>query len=281
MRNFFTGKRVSEHLWLIREAYCDAKGLTIGLVIGDEKAALIDCGLGAVAGLRKYAESITNRPLICIATHGHPDHAGGAGLFESVLMHPLDEPELKWGLTRERRLGDLRDFSQDDAEVCAYAEAHCVDCDNAKFTPIADGQRIDLGGEVLEILHMPGHTKGSVAVINRAGQYIFIGDAVSETLMVTGYERRCMEDSYAALKRLVEIAGTMPDLRLYAAHYPDPVPLQMDVSLRDACKEILDGRTEGDVRTHFLFAEMNDPDIILMKHVHEGVAVTYNKAAFE
>lgn len=280
MREFFTSQKITDQLYLIREAYCDAKSLTLGLVIGDERAAVIDSGLGAVKGLREYAESLTNKPLICIATHGHPDHAGGAAQFDIAYLSEEDAPELKWGLTRERRLGDLVDFSNNDPEVLAYAETHCVDCSHAAFEPLENGQVFDLGGEKLEILEIPGHTKGSVAVINRERGYIFTGDAVSETLMVTGYERTCMEESYQALSRLVEIAEEMPHLTLYAAHYPEPVPLQMAIDLRDACREILEGKTEADERTHFKFAELNDPDIVLMKHIKNGVSVTYNLAAF-
>lgn len=280
MREFFSNTKISDRLYLIREAYCDTQSLTIGLVIGQRQAAVIDSGLGAVEGLRSYAEGLTDKPLICIATHGHPDHAGGAAQFDTAYLDEKDAPELKWGLTKERRLGDLQDFSDHNAEVCAYAETHCVDCSHVRFEPLKDGQVFDLGGEKLEILEMPGHTKGSVAVINREREYIFTGDAVSETLMVTGYERACMEESCQALTRLVEIAQAMPNGKLYAAHYPQPVPLQMAIDLRDACREILEGKTDGDQRTHFKFAELNDPDIVLMSHRKNSVSVTYNQAAF-
>lgn len=280
MRDFFTSKKISDRLYLIYEAYCDTQSLTIGLVVGDRMAAVIDSGLGAVQGLRAAAEKLTDKPLICIATHGHPDHAGGAVQFDKAYLDQRDEPELAWGLTKERRLGDLRDFSDQDDEVCAYAEEHYVDCTGAKFEPLKDGDVFDLGGVRLEILEVPGHTQGSVAVINREEQYIFTGDAVSETLMVTGYQRSCMEESYGALKRLVEIGESMPDLKLYAAHYPQPIPLQMAIDLRDACAEILAGQVENDERTHFKFAELNDPDIVLMKHKKNSVGVTYNVAAF-
>ena len=281
MRTFFTSKKVSDSLYIIWESYCDTQSLTLGLAVGSERAVLIDCGLGAVDGLRKYAESLTDKPVFCIATHGHPDHAGAAGLFEFIYMNEKDIPEIRWGLTRERRLSDLQDFSNHNEEVQRYAETHCVDNTEVHFKSIQTGDIFDLGGVQLEILEIPGHTKGSVAVINREEKYIFSGDAVSRTLMVTGYERSCMEESYAALKRLVDIGETMlPNLTLYAAHYPQPVPLQMAADLRDACHEVLLGERDADERTHFKFAEMNDPDIVLYKHCSHDVEVTYNAAAF-
>lgn len=280
MREFFTHEKISDTLYLVRECYAEESGFTLGLVIGEERAAVIDSGLGAVDGLRRYVETLTDKPLICLVTHGHPDHAGGAVLFDKVYMSSLDEEELTWGLTKERRLGDLVEFSGNNAEVLAYAREHCVNCAGFQYENMRGGDAFDLGGVRLEILDMPGHTKGSVAVMNREEGYIFTGDAVCEALAVTGYEKKCMEESHQALEKLVEAAEEAGVTELYAAHYAKPVPLQMAVDLRDACGEVLEGKTEQDERTHFLFAELNDPDIILKKHVKNHVSVTYNAAPY-
>lgn len=278
MRDFFSAKKISEHLYIIRESYCDEDGFTLGLVLGEQEAAVIDSGLGAVDGLRRFAESLTDKPLVCLVTHGHPDHAGGAVLFDKSYMSVLDDPELAWGLTKERRLGDLKDFCRNDAAVEAYAAEHCVDCAGYTYEPLEDGQIFDLGGVKLTAFAMPGHTKGSYIFVNYEEEYIFTGDAVSETLMVTSYERSAMESSYQALKRLVEVAEGMKNPTLYAAHYAEPVDLKLAVDLRDACAEILEGKTEQDTRTHFKYAEMNDPDIVLYQHRKGCAAVTYNTA---
>lgn len=278
MREFFTAKKISEHLYTIRESYCDQEGFTLGLVIGDREAAVIDSGLGAVDGLRRFAESLTDKPLICLVTHGHPDHAGGAILFDKSYMSRLDDPELIWGLTKERRLGDLKDFCRNDVVVEAYAAEHCVDCTGYTHEELTDGQIFDLGGVKLETLAMPGHTKGSCIFVNREEEYIFTGDAVSEALMVTSYARSAMEDSCRALERLVETAQSMSHPVLYAAHYAKPVDLQIAIDLRDACTEVLAGKTDKDTRTHFKYAELNDPDIVLYKHTAGQASVTYNAA---
>lgn len=278
MREFFSATKISEHLYTIRESYCDQDGFTLGLVIGDREAAVIDSGLGAVDGLRRFVETLTDKPLICLVTHGHPDHAGGAILFDRSYMSRLDDPELAWGLTRERRLGDLKDFCRNDEAVEAYAAGHCVDCTGYTYEGLTDGQIFDLGGVKLEALAMPGHTKGSYIFVNHEEEYIFTGDAVSETLMVTSYERSAMENSSRALERLVKTARSMSHPVLYAAHYAEPMDLQVAIDLRDACAEVLAGKTEKDERTHFKYAEMNDPDIVLYKHTAGQACVTYNAA---
>lgn len=278
MRQFHTSEKISDSLYLIREKYCDTSGLLLGLVIGRDKAALIDSGLGAVDELRAYVETLTDKPIICLLTHGHPDHAGGAALFDTVYMNENDQDELEWGLTRERRLSDLRDFCNNDQDVLSYAQMHCVDCSNFSWQELHDGDTFDLGGIVLEAMAMPGHTKGSMAFVNRADNYIFIGDAVASTLMLTSYRRSAMEDSYHALKRLAETADSLSNCQLYGAHYEHAITVQPVKILRDACLEILEGNVDNDERTHFKYAEMNNPDIVLYKHVKNGMAVTYNRA---
>ena len=59
------------------------------LILGQEKALLIDSGMG-VGSLRKEVEKITDLPVTLINTHGHPDHAGGNAEFEPALMCPAE-----------------------------------------------------------------------------------------------------------------------------------------------------------------------------------------------
>ncbi len=279
MHEFYKHKKISDSLTIVWESYCDAKSLTLGLVTGKDKAVLIDAGLGAVDTLRTYVETLTDKPIICIPTHGHPDHAASAVLFDQTYMSKKDDPELSWGLTKERRLGDLVDFCENDPEVLAYCSEHCVDCTGFHYDDLTEGMTFDLGGVTLEALAMPGHTIGSMALINRKEEYIFTGDAVSEELMVTGYDIARLKECYQGLKNMVDICSPMKNLVIWSAHAPNPVPLQMAIDLRDCCAEILNGDRDSDVRTHFKYAELNDPDIVLYKHSKNGVSITYNLAA--
>ena len=276
MRQIHTIDKITDTFYLIREYYCERSGLTIPLVIGNEKAAVLDTGLGVVDTLRTTAQRVTQLPIIAVLSHGHPDHAGAAVLFDEIYMNARDLEQTKWGLTKERRLEDLRTFSENDAEIQRYCEAHVVDCSAFSFRNIEDGDVIDLGGIRLEILGMSGHTKGSVAILNREDGYIYTGDAVCAELMLTDERRESLQESAAGLQRLCELTQEISGLVIYGGHFHDPIPWQMASDLRDACLDILAGRTKEDSRTHFLFAEMNDPDIVLYKHVRGSASVTYN-----
>ena len=48
------------------------------LLIGDEKAMLIDTGVG-IGDLKGFVRTLTDKPLIVCYTHNHVDHVGNAG----------------------------------------------------------------------------------------------------------------------------------------------------------------------------------------------------------
>jgi glyoxylase-like metal-dependent hydrolase (beta-lactamase superfamily II) len=62
----------------------------VNLIIGRERAALIDTGCG-IGDLRKAVKAVTDKPVVVINTHTHPDHLGSNYQFGDVAMfdHPL------------------------------------------------------------------------------------------------------------------------------------------------------------------------------------------------
>ena len=51
-----------------------------------------------------------------------------------------------------------------------------------KFIPIDESFSLDLGGKQIKIKHTPGHSKGSIAVIDETDKIIFSGDNVCDAL---------------------------------------------------------------------------------------------------
>ena len=41
-----------------------------------------------------------------------------------------------------------------------------------------EGDTVTVGGHVFEILHCPGHSPGSVVLVNRAQKFMFAGDVI-------------------------------------------------------------------------------------------------------
>ena len=92
--------------WEIDEFDC----ASMFLLIGSERALLIDCGMG-IGDLRGAVEMLTDKPVTVVLSHGHVDHTGNARQFSEVWLHPADQgchiPEaLSW------RKGDVEHIAR-------------------------------------------------------------------------------------------------------------------------------------------------------------------------
>ena len=81
--------KIDDDLYVITET----KSIHCYLLIGKEKALLIDAGYG-YEDIHPLIRQITELPVMLAVTHGDPDHALGAMHFEDVWIHPLDYGKL-------------------------------------------------------------------------------------------------------------------------------------------------------------------------------------------
>ena len=132
----------------------------IYLVKGDERAALIDSGSG-FGSLRRVVDGLTALPLTVLFTHGHMDHAMGAGEFGEVRMNPQDIPVFCDHARPDYRRAFLRVTCREKADTLPMVPA----ADPGQFRPLADGDSFDLGGLHLDVFGCPGHTPGSVCLL--------------------------------------------------------------------------------------------------------------------
>lgn len=157
----------------------EASGVSAFLIVGTKEAALLDTCSG-LKGLKETVRNLTRLPLSVILTHGHGDHAGGAEDFEKVYMHPADQE-----LVKKHNLAMRMDYVQTmlgpDAEL---TETDFVPDFTGNFEELTDGQVFDLGGIHLEIIHVPGHTKGSCCVLIQEESAILYGDACNANTLV-------------------------------------------------------------------------------------------------
>lgn len=137
------------------------------LLEGSERALLIDTGWGA-GNLRAYVEKLTAKPVTAALTHGHLDHSGGCGEWESVLMLPGAEADLR---TCRRLPFDVSKLPHPDFERRL----------------VKDGDVIDLGSRTIELLDISSHSNGSLAFLDRKNGYLFAGDEL-ESAQVLMYD---------------------------------------------------------------------------------------------
>lgn len=196
--SFFSHHRINDHIYIVRESFgydnmIPNSYFFIGVVIGQNKVAVIDSGNGATPALRSYIEeNITGeKPMVNLLTHNHLDHIGACMMFDERYMHPIDinADQIAWATDVNRHfmspLSDMAVFCQSNPEVMAYCQEHyyknfpTVD----DFKPINDGDVIDIGGVEIEVYHTPGHSEGSCCYYIRGDHFVFSGDAISPSGM--------------------------------------------------------------------------------------------------
>lgn len=193
---WFARRRVDDSITLLWEPHTDRLvQCNIWHVRGRDRDMLVDTGLG-IASLRDAATDLFGHSLLAVATHFHYDHTGSLHEFDQRAIHRAEadviaEPGGIGGdLVVSRIPEDVRAAIVDggyplDGELLMTAlpepgfepEAYAV-------TPVAptmildEGDVIDLGDRAFEVLHLPGHSPGSIGLWDAVSGTLFSGDAL-------------------------------------------------------------------------------------------------------
>jgi glyoxylase-like metal-dependent hydrolase (beta-lactamase superfamily II) len=117
------------------------------LLAGDERALLVDSGM-RVRGVRELIAQVCRLPVSAFNTHCDRDHASCNDEFEEVLVSPSE---------------------------LVHA---CAPHDSRRVVPVWDGDILDLGNRELEAIALPGHTPGSMALLDWSSGMLFSGDPI-------------------------------------------------------------------------------------------------------
>jgi hydroxyacylglutathione hydrolase len=241
-------KQLLEGLWSIDGPANDL----MYLVIGTHRAMLVDTGMG-LGDLAGMVRELTDLPLIVVNTHGHPDHAGGNGGFEEVWLAPQDEKLMRQMTTDEFRLDDLKRLrGGEDLEYHRLAES-LVPVGPYRLQALQPGQIIDLGGSHFEVLPLPGHTTGSICLLNTDEKLLFTGDSIVASPVWMYLQHSTSLSTYLASLKKVRERQTEFEM-LLPGHQPTPLGKDQLDSLIACAEEILDGRGIG-IPTHTFAGE--------------------------
>jgi len=203
----YTVVKETDHIWRIIEN----NYVNIYLVEGKDSALVIDTGEGA-GDLKSYIKTLTDLPLIVMNTHGHPDHVGADQQFGEVYLNPEDFYMVK---------------NKFDGQV--------------NFIPLNEGYVFDLGGIKLEVIEVPGHTHGSVVLLDEENKVLFSGDNTNNLVWLF------LKDCYPLsvyLKTLEKVQTYVENFNIIMPGHNEPLPKTF-VSEQIGCvKTILDGTCE-------------------------------------
>ena len=175
------------------------------LIAGQTQDLLVDTGMG-IGPLRQMLAGLTERPITVFTTHSHLDHMGGHWEFADceILVHPAEQARLaapggptglSYASLPEDRRAAIRaaGFDTDGLIVDAIPSAR-YDIAAHRFHGarptrlVEEGTVIDLGNRRFEVLHLPGHSPGGIALWEPATGTLISGDAVYDGILVDNTE---------------------------------------------------------------------------------------------
>lgn len=228
---WFVRERIDDTLTLISEPHVHPLlRCNVWHVRGRVHDLVIDTALG-LAPLRHVVDPGLVRPLVAVATHAHGDHVGGLHEFAERLVHRAEAAQVgvAGGTTVDTTrfadtvLGPYRDAGYDIPDVLVDAVppgglgGWAVVVHPAPASRVLDeGDVIDLGDRAFEVLHLPGHSPGSIGLWEEETGTLFSGDAVYDGPLLDELDGSDVDAYVATMERLRE----MPVTVVHGGHEP-------------------------------------------------------------
>lgn len=196
---------------------------------GQIRTVLFDTGSGT-RDIKHIAGNVTRNPTTAIASHVHYDHIGSIAGFDQVAM--VDLP-----INRERTV-DNRYVPSLAMSLYPLARSFMV---TEWWKP---GEKIDLGGRVIEAVSIPGHSPDSIALVDRERGYAFVGDLIYAGELYAFLPGSDLGAYLESTRRLLE---DYPEVKtLYCGHMGTTMPRQALIALEHTLSEIQAQRAIGE-----------------------------------
>lgn len=229
--NYYKSFKVADGVWTIVEN----NTVNIYLVAGKDSALIIDTGYG-FGDLKAYVETLTKLPLIVVNTHIHLDHAGNDHQFARVYANSRDFVLIN-SVYGEVRRNNIISRTKDKKWTVEELNAR-VDVLPPLFVPVNEGHIFDLGDRRLEVIEVPGHTHGSICLLDSENKILFAGDHINAMVWLF-LKESCPLEVY--LESLKKVQKRINEFNIIMPGHNRPLDKTF-ISEQIACvKSILDG----------------------------------------
>lgn len=213
---------------------CDFGVTECYLVIGKEKALLIDVGTG-MGDLLGAVRKITDLPLMVVVTHSHTDHLGGKGQFPEIYVHKDDITCFTWLGTS---VAVRRAFIKFNGVADKTIKMKDIRKGEVKTTlkPIDNAGFFDLGERDVKYKHLTGHTRGSIILFDDKTHIIFSGDNVCPCVWMFLAHSSSIEEWINSAKEILSYAD---DYKIYWGHEGGLLPKEIIGKVIAVGEEIL------------------------------------------
>ena len=189
---------------------------------------MVDTGLG-VSSLHAASRHLFGQRIAALATHVHLDHVGSHHEFAECWCHRLEADALAHA-DPDGTLADL-DLNEVNIEVPGYQtggpaltalptpgyDLSAWEIKQATVTRrLEEGDTIDLGNRHFEVLHLPGHSPGSIGLWEARSGTLFSGDAIYDGPLIDDLHH---SDRVAYARTMERLLG-LPVSVVHAGHDP-------------------------------------------------------------
>lgn len=224
---WFDVSRIDPDTYAIRESHYWQQNIAYVLK-GETRAILFDSGSGT-RDIAFVADKVTKKPMTVVASHVHYDHIGSHRSFHQVAM--VDLP-----MNREATHDNW--FSPPiGRSLWAFQRGFPV---TEWWKP---GEVIDLGGRKVEVVHLPGHSPDSIALVERATGYAFVGDHLYGGPLLANLPGSDLKAYLDSTRRLLR---EYPEIRaVFGAHFQGRLTRESLEALERSLEGVIDRRAQG------------------------------------
>ncbi len=229
--NWFTVEKIDENTFAISE-YKHWEETRSYLLIGAEKALLIDTGLG-VANIKDVVDNLTKLPLIVATTHVHWDHIGGHKYFDKIAVHEI---ERRWLTNFPLPLNVVKSNLQD--KNCVFPKEFDIEeyivFQGQPQIILHDNEVIDLGNRKIKVIHTPGHSPGHCCYFEEEKGYLFSGDLIYKGCLDIYYPTTDINDFEKSILKIKQLSVN----RILPAHHSLDVSTKIISKIENAFKSL-------------------------------------------
>jgi glyoxylase-like metal-dependent hydrolase (beta-lactamase superfamily II) len=233
--HWFERRTINDEITLLWEPHVvPLMRCNIWHVKGRDRDLMIDTGMG-VSSLVTEVQDLIDKNIMAVATHTHSDHTGGHHEFSECLVHRAEVRNLTHPEPKDGSLF-LSDFGDEYLEMMERSGYHCepdkplitalpredFDIHNFILRPapatciVDEGDIVDLGNRHFEVLHIPGHSPGSIGLWEKKSGTLFSGDCVYDGPLLDELADSNIDHYIASMKRLRELPVNI----VHAGHDP-------------------------------------------------------------
>ncbi len=184
-------------------------------VRGRDGDLLFDSGLGHFS-LRRNVPLVTERNLVCVASHTHFDHIGCHHEFPERCVHRaeadvLADPRNAWTLAYRYATDEMFIAEPEGWDTARYR------IEAAPASRVLEaGDVVDLGDRVFGVIHTPGHSPGGIALYERKTGILLSGDIVYDGPLIDDAYHSDTSDYLATLERMRGLDVSI----VHGGHFP-------------------------------------------------------------